>query len=191
MKRMSTVSEGCDVVVDDKCCGYWLADYRKWGGHQREYDAKGHEIHAESTRLFMRAKVSGARRVHVDGATARHSIRRWLERPLREFASAGFPRTRTWQDTWAATEALVSGLPDVSKPLSQAWQDALAERRRHMVALFNRLPLHVASCMVGTASSECCAGNRLRGEPLPFRTIQDLEHSPGMLMEDIFASMTL
>ena len=60
----------CDVIVDDKVSAYFLSDYFAWGGHQREYSLAKNEIHAETSRLYLRAKARKAKRCQVDSATA-------------------------------------------------------------------------------------------------------------------------
>jgi len=180
----------CDVVIDDKCCGYWLSDYVIWGGHRREYTSRSEEIHAETTRLFMRATARGARRHRVLGAIARHSVRRWRQRPLREFASAGFPREQSWQARWAPSEHLVQGLPRSFQPVTPPWDIALAEHKRHMTALFSLLPRHVARArMIGNSGTELMTDEDPRGLALPVRTHDDLAHNPGLLIEDVFSAM--
>jgi len=81
-----------DDLVDDKVSGYRLSDYFNWGGLRREYTAGGEEIHAETARLYMKARAKGARRVRADDAQAFHSARKVIEEPALHMATAGFPR---------------------------------------------------------------------------------------------------
>jgi glycosyltransferase involved in cell wall biosynthesis len=171
-----------DVVVDDKCCGYWLADYLTWGGHQREFDSRGDEIHGETTRLYMRAKAFGGVRLLVESAVARHSTRRWLENSLKEFASAGFPREKTWQERWAGKSKKCDFFPAFSAPLDGIWAAALAERHKHLIALFRLLPMHVANSM---QSDSLIEGARPEFD-LRFRTVKELREHPALLLEDVF-----
>lgn len=89
-----------DVIVDDKVCAYHAADYLLWGGHLRKYDATGEEIHAETTRPYLRGIAQGARRVLCTAALANHSPRRLLAEPTLSFATAGFPRERRFAKRW-------------------------------------------------------------------------------------------
>jgi hypothetical protein len=137
-----------DVVVDDKVSAYRLGDYRRWGGLRREWDASGDEVFAETTRLFLEARLAGARRVTVEAASAVTSRRRVLEDPAVAFSTAGFPRGHRWIAGWrsryrGATELSQFALPSTRPVLAEA----VGERKRHMLGLFCVLPALVAKLM--------------------------------------------
>jgi hypothetical protein len=136
------VSDEEEVIVDDKACGYLLSDYQRWGGHFREEDRLGGTVHAETTRLFLRARLShGAAKTRVDPAQAEPSRRRIMEEPALHFATSGFPREDAWVRDWRARHpkswtvdefARNRGHPDV--------REACFYRRAHDIALFALLP---------------------------------------------------
>lgn len=134
-----------DIVIDDKVCGYRLANYFAWGGHVREFNATGDEVHAETTRLYLRAKVSGASRVLVEEAVAEPSRRKILEDPILHFATAGFPREASWRKAWDRSYAGPRGLAAFEDDvLRGALQEPIFQRKAHELILFGLLPLHVA-----------------------------------------------
>ncbi len=133
-------ADGAQVIVDDKVCGFLLSDYWEWGGHRREVDHLGREIHAETTRLFMHAKQAGSvRRIKVEVACAVPSRRKlWAQGPA-YFASAGFPRDAEWVRSW------VQDSPTSHEFLTApyTWTSvarAIRSRQRHQLALFALLP---------------------------------------------------
>ena len=78
-----SMTETDEIIIDDKVAGYRLSDYLAWGGHRREYDLQGDEIHAETSRLYLRGKMRGADRVRAAGALAFPSRRKAEQtRPL-------------------------------------------------------------------------------------------------------------
>ena len=85
------VAPEIDVIVDDKACAFALADYFAWGGLSREYTSAGEEVYAETSRLYMRGRLRGARRVAVPEAIAYPSRRKLYGDPVGYFATAGFP----------------------------------------------------------------------------------------------------
>ncbi len=134
-----------DIVVDDKVCGYRLANYFAWGGHVREFNATGDEFHAETTRLFFRAKLSGASRVLVEEAVAEPSRRKILEDPILHFATAGFPREVSWRRAWDRAYAGPRGLAAFEDDvLRRSLQEPIFQRKAHELILFGLLPLYVA-----------------------------------------------
>lgn len=142
--------EELDVVVDDKVSGYRLSDYEAWGGHIREFrEADGpDELFAETTRLFIRARLrSGARRFRVENALATTSSRRILEDPSLAFATAGFPREKSWVRDWHRTYSGARSLADFTVDNLDGLVDVIATRRRHLSALFQLLPQMVDSTM--------------------------------------------
>ncbi|MGA0534272.1 MULTISPECIES: glycosyltransferase family 2 protein [Hansschlegelia] len=139
------VDDSLDVIVDDKVSGYFLASYVAWGGHQRQYRADGKEIHAETSRLFLRGKRMGAAHVRAPLAQAMPSRRKILRNSIRHFATAGFPRDEAWWRKWSRDYqgprdlAAFEG-PDPGPPLDRA----IATRKAHLLALMSALPLLVA-----------------------------------------------
>lgn len=135
------VPDEYDVVIDDKVSGYRLADYDAWGGHRREYDEDGHEVHAETTRLYIRALRHGGHRVRVQDAFARPSRRKIQRNPLRHFATAGFPRNDSWWRAWHRMHPGTSALSAFDNPTrSDELHSAMDARRAHVFALFCTVP---------------------------------------------------
>jgi glycosyltransferase involved in cell wall biosynthesis len=153
-REVAPLAQGIeDVVIDDKVAGYRLSDYQSWGGHRRDYMSTGAEVHAETTRLFIRARRLGAKRREVDHAWASPSRRKIQRNPVRHFATAGFPREEAW---WRAWNAVYPGPHDLQAfdDLAQraALGPAIAMRRAHLLALFSTLPKAVALSLDGATS---------------------------------------
>ena len=176
------VGEADDVIVDDKICAFRLADYLAWGGHAREYDPRGHEIHAETTRLFLRAKPGGARKVAVDGAVAQPSRRKIFESPTLHLATAGFPHGAAWAARWRRTYAGTDSFDGLRHPNSHV-REAVVLRQCHEVLLFGALPVWVGQA-VGTIPVEEAIGERLSPilKLLPPLTCDQLRHAPGLVL---------
>jgi hypothetical protein len=174
-----------DVIVDDKVSAYFLSDYFAWGGHQREYSLAKNEIHAETSRLYLRAKARKAMRCQVDSATAEPSMRRLFKEPSLQFATAGFPREDTWSNAWQRNydgpKTLVEFYRNISHP---AVQRAIRMRKMHLLALFAVLPLHVSRCLKEDWS-ETSDLARLVLPILPQRDAGELQR-PGILLTDVF-----
>lgn len=156
------VSEADDVVADDKVAGYRLSDYFTWGGHRREFMSTGAEVHAETTRLFIRARKHNARKVHADEALALPSRRKIESEPIRHFATAGFPREDAWWRAWSASYTGPRDLGAFEKPDREiALRSAIEMRRAHLGAVFATLPTLVAKGLVarppGATSDETAA----------------------------------
>ncbi|TWB87540.1 glycosyltransferase involved in cell wall biosynthesis [Bradyrhizobium macuxiense] len=135
------VDEAHDILIDDKLSSFRLSDYFLWGGLHREYLPSGLEIHAETSRLYIRARFRKARKEFIAQAYARPSHRRLLEDPLAIFASAGFPREPGWDTWWRVGAAPQDAASiDLSQPI---WKSAVALRRAHQLLLQAALPLHV------------------------------------------------
>lgn len=162
-------SEDADVVVDDKVAAYRLSDYFRWGEHQREYSSRGDELLAETTRLHMRALAVGARRVYVNDALARHSVRRILAETWMHFSSAGFPRETSWRERHSSRQ--------LSGQLT-ADADAVRTRLHHLLGLFSLLPAHVARARGG-------AFDQRFSKLLPTRNPDELRSTPGVLLQDV------
>lgn len=172
-----------DVIIDDKACGYWLTDYFGWGGHQREFAPNGDEIFAETTRLYLRAKSLGTTAILVDNAEATHSTRRILEHAGLDLATSGFPRERSWRDHWKRRLAPIASIDHLGDAANHCFVEiALQWRRRHVLALFGILPLHVARTL-GVRSSLESPGwaGRLS---LPARPLTVLQAAPAVFVGD-------
>jgi hypothetical protein len=140
------VDDADDVVVDDKACGYLLSNYLAWGGHFREYDAGGSEIHAETTRLFIRAHLRhGVEKLRVNPAQATASRRRIVEDPALHFATNGFPREAAWIARWRERHPAIRSVDEFAHDCDHPEVlEARFYRRAHEVALFELLPWVVA-----------------------------------------------
>lgn len=127
------------VIIDDKISGLTLADYSAWGEHQEEVDSCGGQIHAETTRLFLRAKRHGAAfRTAVESAQALPSRRKIISQAPAYFASSGFPRSNDWIKQWAECADTTSFL---TAPMTSSSLHRLVRcRQRHQIALFGLLP---------------------------------------------------
>lgn len=158
------------VITDDKAVGYRLSDYFLWGRHRREWLRTGEEIHAESSRLLMRAMTYGCKLCPIEGAVAEHSVRRIIEAPVRDFVTGGFPRGITWRTDLYQQHKIES---DFSQFVDL--------RRRHLIAFFGLLPAHVGRCLAGEASGSYCEDL----SNLPHRTIAELQTKPALLVEDV------
>lgn len=150
LTRHLEVGEDEEVLVDDKACGYLLADYVRWGGLRREFLPDGSEIHAETSRMFLRAQiVAAARRQRVERAGALTSARRIYENPTLNFATAGFPREATWLAAFQGAQASSTGpVVSVSNDLSIANRSAARMRVGHNLIFFAVLP-RIVSLMIG------------------------------------------
>ena len=138
-----SVDDEDEVVVDDKVCGYLLSNYMRWGGHFREFDPSGGEVHAETARLFLRARLAhGAVKIRVNPAQAVPSRRRILEDPSLQFATKGFPREEAWVSRWRARHPRRWNVDEFADhPDDPEVREACFYRRAHDIALFALLPL--------------------------------------------------
>lgn len=140
--RAYEVDDLQETLVDDKACGYRFTDYRRWGGLQREFAADGSELHAETTRLFLRARaLTGATHHRVESAGALTSPRRVLEDPVLYFCTAGYPREQGWIARFRRAAAAAGG-PRVVLGEDSGYANRAAIRYRlgHSLALFWILP---------------------------------------------------
>lgn len=180
--RALCFAEADDVIVDDKISAFRLADYRVWGGHVREYDPQGEEIHAETSRLFLRAKSDGARKIIVEEAVARPSRRKLYESPGLYFATNGFPHGAEWVARWRRAHAGIDSFEALhqSHPLVS---EAILLRQCHDLILFGVLPLWVGQ-VAGTLSTTGVIGARLAPllHLLPPLTRDQLRHAPGLVL---------
>jgi hypothetical protein len=136
------VSDEEEIIVDDKACGYLLSDYRRWGGHFREHDQLGGTVHAETTRLFLRARLAhGAQKLRVNPAQAEPSRRRIVEEPALHFATSGFPREDAWVRSWRKRHPRHWTVDEFATSLDHPdVREACFYRAAHDVALFALLP---------------------------------------------------
>lgn len=178
-----------DDVAVDAVCGYRLADYFRWGGHCREFNDSGEEIHAETTRMFMRARTYGARRRRVDRGLALHSARKALADPALHIATGGFPREDSWNRRWQRNYKGPRSIDDFCAHIDHPEVvKAVRVREEHLLALFGVLPLHVDKAL-GQPSDGNADSEQLSAKILPLlspRTRDDLASRPGVLISDIF-----
>ena len=177
-----------DVIFDDKVSAYRLADYYRWGGHHREWETAGDEIHAETTRLYMRARSMGAQRRLCDDALAWHSPRRLLADPAFSFATAGFPRgdrfRSRWMDRYKGPDTIDAFSERASRSLITL---AVSARQAHLRGLFHLLPINVVTAL-GEAKLVCeNSAARVAGDILFSGNRQRLTRAPGIFLEEVFA----
>jgi glycosyltransferase involved in cell wall biosynthesis len=176
-----------DDLVDDKVSGYRLNDYFNWGGLRREYTAGGEEIHAETARLYMRARAQGARRERVDDALAFHSARKVLENPSLHLATAGFPREVSWNARWRQSYSGPRDLRGLCEHHNHAdVLKAIRVREEHLLALLGVLPVHVDRALAESSSVETVEFANIVLPLLPERTRDDLLSRPGIFLTDVF-----
>jgi hypothetical protein len=179
-----------DDLVDDKVSGYRLSDYFGWGGHRREYTEGGEEIHAETARLYMRARAEGARRGRVADALAYHSPRKVLEDPALHLATAGFPREASWNARWREGYSGPATLRELcDEPRHPEVLKAVRGREEHLLALLGVLPVHVDRTLVEVSSVETAEFAEVVLPLLPRRTGDDLLSRPGVFLTDVFGLM--
>lgn len=182
-----TTTDINDFIVDDKVCAYRLSDYFQWGGHQREHNIQGEEIHAETTRLYLRAASQNAHMYKVDNAIAYHSVRNLLKNPLLEIASAGFPREQSWMKKWRDTFQTLEGTSiyhlDSDRPETKT---AIMLRLQNTIALFLLLPFHVTNTVGRQPDGILASMINKFGFYLPRRKLIELSDNPGKFLEDVF-----
>jgi hypothetical protein len=177
-----------DGLVVDAVSGYRLSDYFRWGGHHREFNAHGDEIHAETTRLFMRSRVQRATRHLVEAGQAFHSPRKVLKEPALHLATAGFPREASWNRAWQKLYQGPGSLRDLcAQPTHPEVQKAIRIREEHLLALLALLPMHVDRTLRDTASNVFGTEELVATilPLLPIRNIDDLESRPATLISDV------
>ncbi|ESY00497.1 MULTISPECIES: glycosyltransferase [unclassified Mesorhizobium] len=181
------VPEADEVIIDDKVAGYRLSEYLKWGGHRREFDARGDEIHAETSRLFIRAKMVGARRTRAPEAVAYPSRRKTEANPLGTFATAGFPRESRWWHRWTSLHPNHHSLREFDRSDAlEAFANAVFVRQVHTLILFALVPTHVRLALDGR-TIKSLTGSPL--VPLLERVAvapESLRTTPGQLLEGYF-----
>lgn len=174
-----------DVLIDDKIASYRLSDYYSWGCHQREYSPEGEEILAETTRLFLRAKALGAKRIDLAGATAIHSGRRIEEHPLLSFAAGGFPRETNWQKKWTERMGKYHDELGIQKMISKIPEEVVYQRELHILALLYVLPMHVQRAL-GSVTNCQSEIDQFTMSHLPLKSRRYLEEHPGSFLIDVF-----
>ncbi|MGX5805044.1 glycosyltransferase family 2 protein [Bradyrhizobium sp. Arg314] len=178
------VPEAEEVILDDKVAGFRLSDYLRWGGLQREFDRDGDEIHAETSRLYIRAKTFGAGRVRVGDAIAFPSRRKLEADPLAYFATAGFPREAGWRQRWAASHKRVLSLDDFERSgdSERLIKHAAFVRQMHMLVLFALVPIHVQLALGTSARSALGSplGQLLKAVAVDLETVKT---QPGQILD--------
>lgn len=174
------VGESDEVIVDDKVCSYFLSDYEKWGGHRREFDPDGEEIHAETSRLFIRGKACGAQKLGVDDAIATPSRRKVLENPGLYFATCGFPHGVASNHFWKKRHPTKDDFEELSR--NSRYRDAaIFTRKCHDLILFGVLPIWVSEMINPVKVISPDLRDRLRplATLLPKMSRDDMYDSPG------------
>lgn len=179
-----------EVVVDDKVCGYRLSDYLLWGGLFDEATPCGDHIHAETTRMFIRAKLQhGARKVRVNPAGAAASRRKVTDNPWLHYATAGFPREAAWVRRWTRGKSRSRSSRGVDafagRVLQEKEPEAVYLRRAHQLALFRYIPALVASAAIGSPISELPDDVAAVLNSLPPKSRRDLARRPGLALMDV------
>ena len=185
----SPVADEDEIVVDDKTCGYRLSDYLRWGGHFREYDEAGCEIHAETTRLLLRARLAhGTIKLRVNPAQAVPSRRRILEDPALHFATAGFPREELWVRRWRERHPSRRTLIEFPSPPADAEVvEACFYRRAHEIALFWLLPWLVRRARDGDGFSAPDPFTAGLLDLVPALRADQLAESPALALQAVLA----
>lgn len=179
-----------EVVVDDKVCGYLLSDYSVWGGLFDEVTPSGDHIYAETTRMFIRAKLRhGARKVRVNAAGAASSRRKVTDNPWLHYATVGFPREATWVCEWTKDESPGHHIIDIDNfawgVLQARESEAVYFRRAHQLALFRYVPALVASVAVGSMTAELPDDVAAVLAALPRRSRDELARAPGQGLVEV------
>lgn len=177
-----------DVVVDDKVCAYRLSDYVAWGGLFEEFSAAGDPIHAETTRMFIRARLrSGVAKIRVNPAGAFPSRRRVFEDPRYHFSTLGFPRERSWARRWTEGAAPQDVDAFARAAINGGEEEAVRLRRSHLLALFRYLPAVILEAAGSDASllgqSDVVAALSL----LPKRGRDHLAERPSLAILDVLS----
>lgn len=181
----ATEEEDCLIV--DCVTGYRLSDYFSWGEHQREYNQNEDEIHAETSRLYLKAKANGARRFRVEDAMCRHSARKLILDPALHFAAAGFPREEKWNEFWRDNYHGPSMLPDFYTDASHPEViKSILFFQKHSLALLTILPFHINACLGQDTSLISEKLSSFLRSKLPHRPISDLRTNPGLFISDVF-----
>ncbi|GGB72694.1 hypothetical protein GCM10010833_29840 [Blastomonas aquatica] len=185
LERLEAEDED-DVVVDDKVCAYWLSDYELWGGLLEETDQAGDLLHAETSRMFIRARLAtDARKARVNLAGADPSRRKVIEDPYLHFVTMGFPRTHSWVERVKAS-GKQQDIEEFALSVMQG-REATATRLRqaHLLALFRYLPALVSAVGKPQLESYLTPPDvQAALNAMPRRTRAELIAAPGLAIED-------
>ena len=174
-----------DVVVDDKVCAYRLSDYISWGGLFEERSDVGDPIHAETTRMFIRARLrSGTPKVRVNRAGAFPSRRRVLENARYHFATLGFPRERAWANRVAGGWSVSDVDAFARMVLAGHERQAVALRVCHLLALFRFLPAIIHAAMGSDSALLAEPDVAAALELVPRRECDELAERPALAILD-------
>ena len=184
LRTIDVSSSAPDALVTDAVSAYRLCDYCAWGEHRDAQGPNNEPVHAETTRLFLSALSTGARKQRVDGAVAYPSPRKTVIAPAIDFASAGFPRAESWfksqPDDWRQTVPL----EDFAREhLAASWNPLKETRRRHIVGLFGLLPVHVGRILDLPVTLSGAFSHLVTR--LPRRSRADLRAAPGDVIHDV------
>lgn len=179
-----------EVVVDDKVCGYRLLDYLSWGGLFDEVSVTGDHIHAETTRMFIRAKLMhGARKVRVNPAGAASSRRKINDNPWLHYATVGFPREAAWvgeQSKRTSPDRRHLEIDAFAELVLQGRSpDAVYLRRAHQLALFRYLPARIASVLNPAVASKLPEDVAQVLAALEPTSREDLARAPGLALIEL------
>lgn len=175
-----------DVVIDDKVSGFRLSDYLRWGGLFEETTSDGSQIHAETTRMFIRARLMhGARKVRVNPAGAAPSRRRVLENPRLHFSTLGFPREASWIAKHGDAGPPIDVDAFARAVLGGGEREAVRLRTAHLLALFRYLPALVASSELQRADLPQAEDVRAALSAMPPWTRNELADRPGAAILDL------
>lgn len=175
-----------EVVVDDKVCGYRLADYMQWGGLFEEHTAAGDPIHAETTRMFIRARLThGARKIRVNPAGAASSRRKVAEDPWLHYATVGFPREASWTTKVSGFHSLQDIDAFGVQVLQGQQPEAVYLRRAHQLALFRYLPALVACVSGDQTAAELPADVSAVFDLVKLRSRSQFARAPGLVLVEL------
>lgn len=179
-----------EVVVDDKVCGFLLADYLLWGGLFEEVAPSGDRIHAETTRMFVRAKLRhSARKIRVNPAGAASSRRRVADDPWLHFATVGFPREASWRRSRGqggqTTDSDIDAFAE--RVLRGGEPEAVRLRRAHQLTLFRYLPALVDSLSPQSNKLEAPGDVSAVLAALPPRNADEVATSPSLALVDVLS----
>lgn len=179
-----------EVVVDDKVCGFLLADYIVWGGLFEEIGPTGDRIHAETTRMFIRAKLRhAARKIRVNPAGAASSRRRVADDPWLHYATVGFPREASWlrsrEQEARSTDSDIDAFAELV--LRGGEPDAVRLRRAHQLTLFRYLPALIDSLRPQSNDLEAPGDVAAVLAALPPRSADEVATSPSLALMDVLS----
>ena len=170
-----------EVVLDDKVCGYRLSDYLTWGGLFEERTPAGDAIHAETTRMFIRARLRhGARKLRVNPAGASSSRRKVVDNPWLQYATVGFPREASWIKALAGRTEQAGDVDQFSSAVLHGREpEAVYLRRAHQLALFRYLPALIAESGGAKSRADQPADVAAALAALTSWSASEIEHEPG------------